>query len=258
MKKIQKHLFIPDCQVKAGVPLEHLTWIGKYIVAKKPDVVVCIGDFADMPSLCSYDKGKKSFEGRRYKTDIEAARKGMNMLLAPLKEYNENQAKLHRLRYKPRLVMTLGNHEERIKRAVESSAELDGVIGYKDLPYEDWEVHDFLKPVFIEGVCYTHYMQNPMTSNPQAGMASTILKNVGHSFACGHAQKLEVATRHLVNGQQQWGMIAGACYLHDEDYKGHQGNNHWRGVVMLHRVRQGSFDPCFISLDFLRDKYSEG
>ena len=66
-----KHLIIPDTQVKPGVDLNYLAWVGKYIVEKKPDVVVQIGDFADMPSLSSYDTGKKSFEGRRYKDDIE-------------------------------------------------------------------------------------------------------------------------------------------------------------------------------------------
>ena len=250
-----KHLFIPDVQAKEGVPLEHLDWIGQYIVDKRPDVIICVGDFADMPSLSSYDKGKKSFEGRRYTKDIEAANEAMKRLLAPMRAHNERQVVGKRAQYKPRLVMTLGNHEQRIERAVNSQAELEGMMGYKDLPYEDWEVHDFLKPVFIDGVCYTHYMANPMTGKPYGGMASTTLKNVGHSFVVGHAQKLEVATRHLTTGQQQWGIVAGSCYLHDEDYKGYQGNNHWRGVIMLHNVADGSFDPMFVSLDYLRSKY---
>ena len=33
-------LVIPDCQVKQGVPLEHLTWAGRYAAKKKPDVIV--------------------------------------------------------------------------------------------------------------------------------------------------------------------------------------------------------------------------
>ena len=68
-----KHLIIPDTQVKPDVDLSYLEWIGQYIVEKKPDVLIQIGDFADMPSLSSYDIGKKSFEGRRYKDDIKAA-----------------------------------------------------------------------------------------------------------------------------------------------------------------------------------------
>lgn len=250
-----KHLFIPDIQAKEGVPMEHLEWIGKYIVEKKPDVIIQIGDFADMPSLSSYDKGKLQFEGRRYKKDIAASREAMDILLQPLKEYNARMRLTRHKQYKPRMVLTLGNHEERIKRAYSDASELEGLISYDDLPYEDWEVHDYLEPVFIDGVCYAHFMANPMSGRPYGGMAATIIKNVGHSFVVGHAQKLEVATRHLITGEQQWGIIAGACYLHNEDYKGYQGNHHWRGIIMLHRVVEGSFDPCFVSLDYLRDKY---
>ena len=97
------HCVIPDCQVKDGVDLSYLTWVGKYIVDKKPDVVIQIGDFADMPSLSSYDVGKKSFEGRRYKTDIEVTKKAMEMLLAPLKEYNERARRNKGKLYRPRL-----------------------------------------------------------------------------------------------------------------------------------------------------------
>jgi len=46
--------------------IDHLTWAGQYAVDKKPDVIVHIGDHWDMPSLSHYDKGTKSFEGRRY------------------------------------------------------------------------------------------------------------------------------------------------------------------------------------------------
>ena len=57
-------MVIPDVQCKEGVDISHLEWIGKYAAEKKPDVIVCLGDFADMPSLSTYDIGKKSFEGR--------------------------------------------------------------------------------------------------------------------------------------------------------------------------------------------------
>ena len=68
-----KILVLPDVQSKPGIDFTYLTRIGTYALEKKPDVIVCIGDFADMESLSSYDKGKKSFEGRRFKKDIEAA-----------------------------------------------------------------------------------------------------------------------------------------------------------------------------------------
>ena len=46
-----KHCVIPDVQAKDGCDISYLADVGKYIVEKKPDVIVCLGDFADMPSL---------------------------------------------------------------------------------------------------------------------------------------------------------------------------------------------------------------
>ena len=50
-----KHLIIPDCQIRAGDNFDFLRAIGNYIVRKQPDVIVNLGDFADLPSLSSYD-----------------------------------------------------------------------------------------------------------------------------------------------------------------------------------------------------------
>ena len=47
----KKHLVIPDSQVRPGVDTSYLKWIGQYIVDKKPDTIIHIGDFADMPTI---------------------------------------------------------------------------------------------------------------------------------------------------------------------------------------------------------------
>ena len=250
-----KHLFIPDIQAKEGVPLDHLKWIGQYIIDKKPDVIVQIGDFADLPSLSSYDKGKLAFEGRRYKKDLAAAKLAMDTLLGPMREHNERMRATKHTQYRPRMVLTLGNHEERIMRAVNANSELEGMMSYDDLPYGDWEVHDYLKPVVIDGILYCHYLANPMTGKPYSGTALNQLSKVQHSFCVGHKQTLDHATYFTPLGKQTIGIIAGACYLHDEDYKGHQGNAHWRGIVMLNGVENGCFSPWFITLDYLENRY---
>jgi hypothetical protein len=252
-----KHLIIPDCQVKPGVDLSHLSWIGQYIIRKKPEVIVCIGDFADMESLSSYDKGKKSFEGRRYKADIAAAKAGMDLLLNPMREYNQNARKGKHAQYKPRMIMVLGNHEQRIERVSEYQPEFDGVVSYDDLPYTEWEVIPYLKPIVVDGISYVHYLANPFSGKPYGGSPANQLAKVGNSFIVGHKQTLEITTRFTLDGKQQWGIIAGACYLHDESFKGPQGNAHWRGIILAHRVIDGSFDPCFISLDYLKERFDK-
>lgn len=256
MKHI-KHFCIPDIQARPDIDLSYLRWIGAYIIKKKPDVIVCIGDFADMPSLSSYDRGKIQFEGRRYKKDIAAAKEAMDLLLAPIREYNKRASKNHTTRYKPRMVMTLGNHESRLERVSELQPELHGIISYDDLPYEDWEVIPFLQPIEIDGIHYVHYLANPFTGKPYAGSAANQLSKVKRSFVVGHKQILDVHTEYTLGGKQIWGVIAGASYPHAENYKGPQGNHHWRGCLMLHRVVDGSFDPMLISLDYLKDKYEE-
>lgn len=257
-KHSNRHLLIPDCQVKQGIDMSFLTHIGKYIVKARPDVIINIGDFADMPSLSSYDKGKRAAEGRRVCEDIAAAKEGMKLLLAPMRELQEQQRAAGKPVYSPRMVLTLGNHEARIDRHVDANPELHGFLGMHSLGYEEagWEVYPFLTPVIVNGVAYCHFFQNVLTGKPLSGTAANMLKTIGQSFTQGHRQVLDVATRFLpADGSQQWGLIAGACYTHEEEYKGAQGNAHWRGVVLKHNVRNGSYDPLFVGLDWLAKTY---
>jgi hypothetical protein len=254
-----KLCWIPDTQVKAGVPLDHLTWIGRYILDKRPDVIVHAGDHWDMPSLSSYDVGKKSFEGRTYKADIAAGNLGMDMLMAPLDEYNAMRRKNRKAPYEPRKEFLLGNHEERIARAIELDRKLDGTIGYHEFNLEKhgWNVNGFRRPINIGGVYFAHYFYNPLNSRPYTGKAHTILKNLGFSFVQGHRQGYDPAgVMHLSNGDVRRGIIAGSCYQHEERYLGPQGENYWRGILMLHELKNGNFNLMEVSLDFLREKYS--
>lgn len=255
------HIVIPDTQVKPDVPTDHLRWIGQYIVdhfaGRKNVKIIHLGDHADMPSLSSYDKGKKSMEGRRYRDDIVAANAGFDVLNDPLEAYNLKRQRAKEKQWWPERHILLGNHEFRIERACEDDAQLDGVLSVDDLNYAEhgWTVHPFLKPVTFDGVVYAHYFANPMTGNPYGGTALARLKTLGHSYTMGHQQTYDPAVR-FVNGQQQRGLIAGACYLHDEEYRGFQGNiAHWRGIIVCHEVVNGGYNLMEVSLDYLCRRY---
>ena len=249
-------LVIPDCQVKDGVPLQHLEWAGKAIVDYKPDVVVNIGDFADMPSLSTHDKvGSKYFEGLRYKKDVEVVKEAMKVLLKPLKE---EQARLKRNKekaYKPRMVFTTGNHENRISRAVNNNPTLEGLISVKDLEYEkDWEVHPFLEPVFIGGVGFSHYWPVGAMGRP-AGSPAAIISKLHMSCVAGHQQSKQIAYGKRADGKPICAIIAGSYYLHDEHYMDRLSNRHWRGLVVLNDVKDGCFDEMLLSIEYLERKY---
>lgn len=226
------HLIISDGQVKPGVVLDHWYCLGKMIAELRPKVVVNIGDFWDMESLSSYDKGKRSAENKRYDKDISIGNEAMEALLwASRKQRN-----------KPRMVFTLGNHEHRIDRFCELNPELSGKLSMNDLFLDDWEVYPFTEIANIDGVSYSHYFYNPNTGKPYGGTIHSMLKNVGYSFTMGHRQCLDFARRDLTNGRSIFGLVTGAFYQHDESYKGPQGNNHWRGVIHKKNVANGIYD----------------
>jgi hypothetical protein len=244
------HLVIPDTQVKAGVPLEHLAWIANYIVEKKPDCIIQIGDFADMPSLSRYDDGKLSGEGRRYTKDIAAVHKAMQMLIEPIQAYNRTAKE----KYQPDMHLTMGNHEYRILREVEDNPKYEGRFSYDDLAYEDygWTVHEFLKVITIDGVQYAHYFTSGQYGRPVSSAAALLRERQG-SATMGHSQYTDMAIHKKT---QKIAMFCGTCYLHDEPYLGPQGNSSRRQIVVKHEVNDGHYDPMFVSLKFLEKNYS--
>jgi hypothetical protein len=253
-----KILVIPDCQIKEGVPTDHLTWAGNAIVDYRPDVVVNMGDFADMPSLSTHDiKGSKYFEGLRYKKDVEVTKAAMQVLLNPVKELQLKQKRNKEKVYNPRMIMLLGNHENRIDRAVNNNPTLDGLISTKDLCYErDWEVHPFLHPVFINGVGFNHYWPVGAMGRP-ASTAAAIINKLHMSCIAGHQQGKQVAYGKRADGKPICSIITGSYYLHDESYMDQLSNKHWRGLVMLNEVNDGHFDEMFLSVEYLGRRYNE-
>jgi hypothetical protein len=248
-------LCIPDTQCREGVPTEHLTWAGKAIIDYRPDVVVHLGDHWDMPSLSSHDKaGSKYFEGKRYLKDVEAGNEGMKMLLAPLKELQSKQKKNKEKVYKPRLVFLMGNHCNRIGRAINNNPQLEGLLSYDHLYLKDWEVHPFLHPVFIGGVGFNHYWPVGAMGRP-AGTAASIVSKLHQSCVAGHQQGKQVAYGKRADGKPICCIIAGSYYLHNEEYMDQLSNTHWRGLVMLNDVRDGAFDEMFLSIEYLGRKY---
>jgi hypothetical protein len=246
-------LVLPDVQAKPGNDFSFLRRIGQYALDKRPDRIVCGGDLADMSSLSSYDRGKKAFEGRRYKRDIEAAQYAMNAFLGPIREYNEANPNA---RYLPELDLLYGNHEERILRATNEDAKLDGALSLKDLGYEEfgWRVHKFLEVVVIEGVAFSHYFTSGVMGRPVT-TAQALLSKKHQSCIAFHQQGLQIATGYRADGTLLTAVICGSCYEGDEEYLGPQGNKHWRGFLMMHAVKDGAYDLMPVSLEYINRKY---
>jgi hypothetical protein len=252
----RRHIVIPDLQIRPGDDLSFVGWIAKYIVHSKPDVLIQIGDWADMPSLSSWDQGKKSFEGRTYKADIEAANNALEILEFYIDAEVARLVNNKKKQWRPRKVITLGNHENRIDRVIESDRKLDGLVSTDHLEFKEhgWEVYPFLEPVMIDGVVYCHYLTSGVMGRPIT-TASAILTKRHQSAVVGHQQGRQVANAVRADGKLMTAIIAGSCYQHQEDYLGPQGNNHFRGIVVLNEVNDGQFDELFVSLNYLERKF---
>jgi len=213
-----------------------------------------IGDWWDMESLCSYDKGKASFEGRRYKKDIDAGNLAMDLFLQPIKTERERLKVNKKKQWKPRMVFTIGNHEQRIERAIENDCILEDTIGYQDLNLDDWEVADFLQPVIIEGVAFSHYFTTGVMGRPVTSARAMLTKKM-MSCVMGHVQDRDIAYGKRADNARLTGLFAGMFTQHDEGYLGNQGNSSWKGIWMLNEVNSGSFDELPVSLNYLKNKY---
>ena len=113
-----------------------------------------------------------------------------------------------------------------------------------------------LKRFELDGVCYSHFFYNSKTGRPIGGEnLGTRLNKLGFSFTMGHQQGYQSCLKELNNGRIIRGLVAGSCYLHDEDYIGPQGNGHWRGIIHKHEVFDGNYDLMEVSLDYLCRKY---
>lgn len=220
----------------------------------RPDIVVHIGDHFDMKSLSLYDLPKNNrqvFDGNEVMADVAAGRQGLFYLQKALNEHNFKQSLMKKARYRPELHFTLGNHEQRADRF----NELKGLVDIPGtLKGAGWTVHPFLKPVEIEGVHFVHYAYNAMSGKPIGGTAEYRLNKLKLSFVQGHEQTFKYAQEYLNDGRKISALVGGSCYLHDEEYKGFQGNNHFRGCFKLHNVHDGMYDLEQVSVERLLGK----
>lgn len=238
---------IPDVQAMANVPLDHLTWCGRYLAEKRPDVIVCIGDFGDFPSLSHFDRDTLEFEGRRYQKDVDAFHRAMGLLIEPISKTTG---------WRPYMEFTLGNHEDHIRRTVSEDAKLEGLMSLNDLdlPEYGWRVHEFLQPIRIGGVAFCHYYPSGIMGRPIT-RASAMLSKLHMSAVAGHLPGKDIAFSRRADGGSLAAIIAGSFYQHEYKYLSPFTNAHWRGIVFLHQVKDGAFDEMFVSLDFLKRKF---
>jgi hypothetical protein len=183
--KLEHHLVIGDSHSHPDMPNHRWEWLGRMVADRGPDVVVDIGDSADMVSLFGVRGGSKKpcWEGRAYWRDVDSYLDGRDRFHANLGGYT------------PTLHKTLGNHEDRVNQLLDEEPRLRAFVDLRDLQDEQkgWTVHPFGEPVEIGGLLYCHYFQGPGTDKPISGVMPerALIQKLPGSFVrvCGHSHR---------------------------------------------------------------------
>lgn len=201
-----------------------------------------------MPSLCSYDSpGSKSRVGKTYLSDIEAGNTAFRLFLSELRKSRTKT-------WQPECHFYMGNHEDRITRAVEFDPRLEGMLSLELLKTPGFQRHPFLQIHEIDGVAYSHYFYNLKSGRPIGGLVSGRINKIGRSFVAGHEQSINFGTADYP-GFRRIGVVAGSFYQHDPEYRGPQAKSDWRGIVILNEVHRGEFGLMDVSLKYLEQRY---
>ena len=249
------HLLIPDAHAQKGDKNDRAIWLGRLICDLKPDTVVDLGDSADMPSLCSYDKGTKSFEGRRYKDDINAYLDFQDKLWSTVRSSKKRLPKNR--------VRIIGNHEQRIERAINIQPTLEGVIGYSDLQLDRYYtnvvgyVGGTPGTIELDGILYAHYLTSGVAGRPISGehLAYTLLTKKFQSCTVGHNHTLDYCIRTNGRGEKIMGLCAGVFNERHMTWAGEMNKMWTRGVAIKRNVYNGVYDLEWVSYDRLRKEY---
>lgn len=248
------HLIIPDAHAHYKHNNRRATWLGNLIVDVKPDVVINIGDNWDMPSLSGYDKGKRSFHGRTYNADIVAGLDFNDQLWRTVRRSKKRM---------PRRVFCIGNHEQRIERALDLQPELEGTVGYSDLQldryYDEVIPYEGQTPgsIEIDGVHYAHYFISGVMGRPIGGEhpAYSLLTKKYTSCTQGHTHVYDHCFRTRADGRKIFGLVAGIFTDYRSDYAGEANDLWWQGAFIKRNVDRGAYDLEAVSIDRLRRTY---
>jgi hypothetical protein len=254
---VKTHVIIPDSHAHPDFNNDRAALAGKLIADVKPDVVVNIGDQWDMASLSSYDVGTKGFVGRSYQRDIIA---GQDFSERLWKEVRGRKKKL------PSRYFFVGNHEQRIFTAINSSPQLEGTdygVSMSDLDlssfYDEVVYYDGGTPGIkvIDGIAYAHYFTSGVKGLPIGGehQAYTLLAKNFMSSVQGHTHTSDFAQRTDATGKRLCGLVCGVFQDYHSEWAGAANNKWWHGAVVLRGVEDGQFTPQFISMKELYHEY---
>lgn len=232
--------------------------LGQFLYDLKPDMVVDLGDGADMRSLNSYDERyPKALASQSYQRDIESYNMAQELLRHPFK---------HHRKKRPYWVGFEGNHENRIKKYLALNPRNEGEkygVSFSHLQTDYWfdDYHEYENSgpaiAVYDKVAYAHYFTSGNSSTATGGIhhAYTVVQNLSCSATCGHSHKRDIYFKDGAIPNGNIGLVVG-CYKGAEEHWAGQANNQWwHGIVVKRELENGMYEPEFVSLNQIMKMY---
>lgn len=250
-------LVIPDRHNDPRHPhrLDVTTWIARFGSEIRPPVVIDLGDSITMDSCSRYDRND-TLKGK-HKPGIKA---DLDNHLAMLQAFERGRAP----DWKPKLIRTRGNHEQRLFDFENQHPENEGTHTHRyaqDLLQFGWRERPFGEIVYVNGTGFTHAPFNGM-GKPMGG--KTAVHRAGallcESLVHGHTHSMEVHHSQKLGPTDKITVIQAGCALPDgevEHYAAHNPTGWTHGVMVLEVLNGAILDMTWVSMRTLRLKYGE-
>lgn len=238
---------------------QRFSWLGNFLFDVKPDYVIDLGDGADMPSLNSYDeRNPKAVVMNNYGKDIKSYLDSQERLRHPFR---------HAKKKKPFWIGFEGNHENRIKKAIQHNPRIEGPeyglsFGHleTDSLFDEYHEYHCSAPSIADydGVSYAHYFGAGNFGRAISGVhhAYALLQHRNHSSTCGHSHKRGVYFKDGAHPNGLIGLVAGCYKGKEEAWAGQSNNDWWKGVVVKREIAKGIYEPEFVSMETIKKNYS--
>lgn len=242
--------------VEPEIKNDRFGWLGKLLYDLRPDYVVDLGDGPDMRSLNSFDTSKpNSVVTQSYEKDIDAYNDAQERLRWPFKK---NKVK------RPAFYGFEGNHEHRIKRAVEVDPRVEGNrfgLSFNHLNTskwfdEYWEYENGAPAIHnYDGIDYAHYISSGNYGTAMSGEhhAYNLLKKRMGSVSVGHSHLRNIYFR---DDAKAIGAVLGCMKGGPESWAGQANDAWWSGVLIKRQLEDGYYEPQWVSLKTLEKEYA--
>lgn len=246
-------LAIGDAHDGPRIPKDRFRWFGRLAADTQPDVIVQIGDFLSLDSLCRYE-GNDTLKGKAkpsLKDDLDSFKEA-------LEAFDDGLGG-----FRPERHVTLGNHEDRIWSFTNRTPEVAELLTenlHTILTDRGWTYSPFGQLHFIGGVGFVHSPLNRL-GKPYGGKTceQQIANDALHDVVFGHTH---IERRHKavkIGPNKHVTILNLGCALpdgHREAYLGHASDGWGYGVWDLTLERGQIQAAQWTPMPVLEERYS--